>query len=216
MRQPPARATSLLLRLGPQDESFIGDLLEEYRSGRSRAWYWRQVLSAVLLSSARHVGAHPGRALLAVATGWTTLLLIFFALGDRTAEALASWLWHWDRQTAYGTQVWWPFHLTALLVSYTGFALSALAVVRLHRRHAGPMLAAYAASVVLMLAASAIVIDLLTRRNGAVPVPHTLFYVISVALPYLWRSGLVVAPVIILAAGLVACPPSRFRTPSDA
>ena len=37
MRKPPARATGLLLRLGPQDESFVGDLVEEYRAGRSRA-----------------------------------------------------------------------------------------------------------------------------------------------------------------------------------
>jgi hypothetical protein len=216
MRKLPACATGLLLRLGPQDESFIGDLIEEYGGGRSRAWYWRQVLSAVLLSSVRQIGAHPARALVAGTTGWATLLLFFFILGDRTAGGLAGWFWTWDRQTAYETQIWWPFWITALLVSYTGFALSGVAVVRLHRRHAGPMLVAYAVSMFLVLAASAVLIDVLTRRNGGVPVPHTLFYVISVALPYQWRSGLLLAPVFTLLVGLLGCPRSRFRRPSGA
>jgi hypothetical protein len=216
MRKLPACATGLLLRLGPQDESFIGDLIEQYGGGRSRAWYWRQVLSAVLLASVRQIGAHRARALVAVTTGWATLLLFFFILGDRTADGLAGWFWTWDRQTAYETQIWWPFWITALLVSYTGFGLSGVAVVRLHRRHTGPMLVAYAVSVLLVLAASAVLIEVLTRRNGGVPVPHTLFYVISVALPYHWHSGLLLAPVLILVVGLLGCPRSRFRVPSGA
>jgi hypothetical protein len=174
------------------------------------------VLSAVLLASVRQIGAHPARAFVAVATGWATLLLIFFILGDRTADGLAGWFWNWDRQTAYETQVWWPFAITALLVSYTGFALSALVVVRLHRPHAGPMLIAYAVSMLFVLAASAVLIEVLSRRNGGVPVPHTLFYVISVALPHHWRSGLLFAPMIILVVGLIGCPRSRLRVPSGA
>jgi hypothetical protein len=201
MRTAPAWATGLLLRLGPRDEAFVGDLVEEYGTGRSRLWYWRQVLSAVLLEAVRQVGSHPIRALGAVATGWATVLLVFFALGDRTANGLAGWLWGWDRQAAYATGVWWPFWATAVFVSYSGFALSALAVVRLHRRHAAPMLIAYAVSVAVVLAASAVLIEVLTRRHGGVPVPHALFYAISVALPYHWRSGLLLAPAIILAIG---------------
>jgi hypothetical protein len=201
MRKPPAWAAGLLLRLGPRDEAFVGDLVEEYGTGRSRLWYWRQVLSAVLVEAVRQAGSHPVRALGAVATGWATLLLVFVVLGDRTADGLAGWLWGWDRQAAYATGVWWPFGVTAVFVSYGGFALSALAVVRLHRRHAAPMLVAYAVSVAVVLAASAVLIEVLTRRHGGVPVPHPLFYVISVALPYHWRSGLLVAPAIILAIG---------------
>lgn len=214
MRRPPAYATGLLMRLGPHDESFIGDLVEEYASGRSRLWFWRQVMTAVLLTSARQVGAHPVRALVAVATGWATLLLVFFVLGDRTAEALSGWLWNWDRQTAYATQLWWPFQITAVLVSYAGFALSGLAVVRLNRSCSGPMLIAYAASVAVVLAASAVLIEVLTRRNGFVPVPHTLFYVISVALPYHWRAGLLLAPLVIVAASLMGRPLPASPPPS--
>jgi hypothetical protein len=209
--KPPAFATGLLLRLGRRDESFFGYLVDEYASGRSRAWYWRQVLGAILSGCARDVAAHPVRAVAAVATGWATLLLLFFALGDRTAESLAGWIWQWDRQTAYATQLWWPFQTIAVLVSYAGFTLSGLAVARLHRGHSGPMLIAYAVTVLLVLTASAVFLEVLIRRGAAVPVPHTLFYVISVALPSQWRTGLLLAPMVILGAGLIVGPVSEHR-----
>ncbi len=119
-------------------------------------------MSAVVLPSVRQIGADPARALVAVTTGWATLLLFFFILGDRTADGLASWFWNWDRHTAYETQVSWPFWLTAVFVSYTGFALSGLVVVRLLRRHTGPMLIAYAVSMLLVLAGSGVLIEILT------------------------------------------------------
>jgi hypothetical protein len=47
--QPPRAATWLLLHLGcsPNNAALVGDLDERYRRGRSRSWYWRQVLVAV-------------------------------------------------------------------------------------------------------------------------------------------------------------------------
>jgi hypothetical protein len=201
MRTPPAWTTRLLLDLGVPD-AFVGDLLEEYASGRSRRWYCRQMLSAVWLASSRNVGTHGTRTLLTVVAGWATLLVVFSIAGDRSAEALAGWIWNWDRRTAYQTGVWWPFQIAAVVVSYSGFALSALAVVRMNRRHAALMLIAYTASVVLVLALSAVLLEILIRQNGGVAVPHPLFYVVSVTLPYQWRSGLLLAPSIVLAIGL--------------
>ena len=210
MSKPPVLATALLQRLGPADESFVGDLVEEYAAGRSSAWYWRQVLSAVVLGSVRNVQADPMRVAAGVATGWLTLLG-FFLFGDVIAPAVAGWLWGWDRQTAYRTGAWGPFHIASLAVSYTGFALSALAVAISRRRHAGPGLLAFALSVLVALAASAVLIEVLSRLNGRVPVPHTLFYLISVALPYHWRSGLLLAPLTILIVGALAAAQSRGR-----
>jgi hypothetical protein len=129
---------------------------------------------------------------------------VFFIGGDRSANALAGWLWNWDRQTAYSNGLWWPFQIVAAFVSYAGFALSAVAVVRLNRRHAAAMLVAYTASVFIVLALSSVLLEILIRRNGAVPVPHTLFYIVSVTLPFHWRSGLLLAPAIVLIAGLFA------------
>jgi hypothetical protein len=91
------------------------------------------------------------------------------------------------------------------MVSYAGYVVSAVMVARVHRRQAGPMLMAYAASMFVALTASAVTIEVLSRLwNNRVPVPHTLFYVVSVVLPYHWRSGLVLAPATILIAGLLA------------
>ena len=164
------------------------------------------MLSAVVLSTIRDAGQAPVRTLGAAATGWLTVLTLFFVLGDRTADAVAGWLFGWNRIDAYTTQLWWPFQIVAVLVSYSGFALSGLAVATTHRRHAGSALIAYAVSVPLVLAMSAVVIEVLTRRYGNVATPHTLFYVISIALPYQWRSGLLLAPAVTLVAGLLACP----------
>jgi hypothetical protein len=57
--EPPPLATWLLnhLRHGDEDEALLGDLLEDFRRGRSAAWYWRQVLAAILvglLQALRH------------------------------------------------------------------------------------------------------------------------------------------------------------------
>jgi len=53
--KPPTLATWLLKRLnwGYHTEPLAGDLIEEYARGRSRAWYWRQVLIAILVSAKR-------------------------------------------------------------------------------------------------------------------------------------------------------------------
>jgi signal peptidase I len=47
---PPALATWLLQHcgVGYRGECLAGDLIEEYHAGRSRAWYWRQVLLAII------------------------------------------------------------------------------------------------------------------------------------------------------------------------
>ncbi len=43
---PPPLATWMLehLTFGCRKEELAGDLCEEFRSGRSEGWYWRQVL----------------------------------------------------------------------------------------------------------------------------------------------------------------------------
>jgi preprotein translocase subunit SecY len=48
--EPPSTATWLLKHLGRRNDALGGDLLEEYRRGRSAAWYWRQALTAIVVS----------------------------------------------------------------------------------------------------------------------------------------------------------------------
>jgi hypothetical protein len=58
--RPPALATKLLERLvsGPFAEALRGDLIEQYRQGRSASWFWRQVLIGVFSSVLRDIGSH--------------------------------------------------------------------------------------------------------------------------------------------------------------
>jgi hypothetical protein len=57
MQPAPAIATWLLKLFcsRAEDESLIGDLLEKYRQGRGRFWYWRQVAVIVFLRLSRIV-----------------------------------------------------------------------------------------------------------------------------------------------------------------
>ena len=54
-RQAPRLAVWLLTRFDAtgSNEPLAGDLLEEYRAGRSAGWYWRQVLAAIASGTAR-------------------------------------------------------------------------------------------------------------------------------------------------------------------
>lgn len=51
-REPPPAATWMLTHLGSghRNDALYGDLLEEFKAGRSEGWYWRQVLAACGIS----------------------------------------------------------------------------------------------------------------------------------------------------------------------
>ncbi len=51
---PPKLATWLLEKCycGSNKDSLVGDLLEEYQQGRTRAWYWNQITSAIVIAFA--------------------------------------------------------------------------------------------------------------------------------------------------------------------
>jgi hypothetical protein len=73
---PPRLAVALLERLAPRNEALAGDLAEEFRLGRSRTWYWRQVLAAVAAEFTSGVRAQPVLVARALVTGWLTLRVI--------------------------------------------------------------------------------------------------------------------------------------------
>jgi len=91
MRQPPRFATWLLNRLdcGNNVESLLGDLVESYRQGRSDAWYWRQVLRAVLTSACHHIGSHKLLALRAIVVGYVVSEALAYSTGALVSRFVA-------------------------------------------------------------------------------------------------------------------------------
>ena len=59
-KDPSAVATWILEHLCPggRNDALAGDLLEEFRQGRSSLWYWRQVLAAIAVGWAKALRAN--------------------------------------------------------------------------------------------------------------------------------------------------------------
>jgi hypothetical protein len=109
IRKPPRLANWLLNRSGVarQNPPLTGDLLEEFRNGRSAAWYWRQTLVVILTGLARNARL-----------GWRPLTGIVIGWAIQTEVALALWWFHFP---PYLSSAFWP--LTGIAASWLLFRL---------------------------------------------------------------------------------------------
>jgi hypothetical protein len=125
--------------------------MEQYREGRSAAWYWRQVLAAIAAGATQDVIGHKVIALRALVVGLT--LYILFAvpvawLSTTVQGRIESGL------IGCGPQTFWcqffsnPF--SAQLLVYSVCALSGWIVAKLHRRQAVGAVWVYSAGVLLL------------------------------------------------------------------
>jgi hypothetical protein len=73
--QPPIVAAWVLTHFGNRNEVLAGDLIEEYRRGRSAAWYCRQVVVALLIGYGKEIRTHKLLAVRALVIGWAALIL---------------------------------------------------------------------------------------------------------------------------------------------
>jgi len=80
--EPPRTAAWMLEHLTPKDcdEALAGDLLEDFRSGRTDGWFWRQALAAWTLAWGRYLSNR--RPLLVFAFLWSMLAPAWTALVD--------------------------------------------------------------------------------------------------------------------------------------
>ena len=188
----PKRALRILTLLAPGRHDLAGDLLEQFRHGKSNLWLWRQVIGAVIAASRQELQADRIGALKAVALGWAAMLIFFFVAGDllahsadQTVPRLLSYL------GANRGGILWLDRLRYIPPAVVGFVLSGWIVGR-------PVLF-YAASVFVALIVG---VTAIAWYAAPVTVPHTLFYVVILALPYWWWSGLLIVPLLILIGGL--------------
>jgi hypothetical protein len=202
MRQPPRVATMLLRRLAPPgEEALLGDPVEEYTAGRSGAWYTRQVVAAIIaIGTFRGITEHKLLALRAIAIGWIALLLFFAIAGDVLAGQSPHWIFnrmYYTGQRVFGADTWQVVRFVPAW--FCGFFIAGTLVGRTHRVHPAAMLAAFALSVLIVMAGAAIMVWVYPYPTR---VPHALFYVIFGALPYVWWVGFVLVPVLIFLAGV--------------
>ena len=185
-------ALRILRLLSPRSDALAGDLLERHRSGKSRLWLWRQVLAAIFAATWREWNTDRLGASRAVAVGWAAMLIFFFIAGDLLAhsadQTLPKLLGYLGAHRAANL---WLESLRYIPPTVIGCVLSGWIVGR-------PVLF-YAASVFIALCAA---VSALAWYAAPVAVPHTLFYVVVLALPYWWWSGLLIVPLLIMIGGL--------------
>jgi hypothetical protein len=142
---------------GPHRDAIIGDIVEDFRQGRSGAWFWRQSLAAVFLSNCRDMYEHKVLTVRSVLTGTAVLWLAKHLVWDPVRSvlpdlnaAVTTWLQtHGVDAVRFG---WLLNHLND--VAFTAkwcamFTAAGWAVAKLHKAHARSMLFAYLCAVLV-------------------------------------------------------------------
>jgi hypothetical protein len=123
---------------GYRVESLVGDLTEEYTSGRSTRWLWSQVLLAIARSYLRALRLFGPRFLCAVAIGWGALFL-----GITLLER--AWALFQHRPGAFGASESDDI-IVSLLELFIDLAAGRL-VARIYRPHQKLIVGAFATSI---------------------------------------------------------------------
>jgi hypothetical protein len=120
-------------------EPLIGDLLEEYRGGRSSLWYWRQVLIVIMLSTYREIRAHKSLAIRALAVTFFVyhfLWLVVVRMALNEIQRAVFWMFAGPR----GLPGWPPYYddFHRVLLTLAGVATGWI-VAKLHRQRGTAM-----------------------------------------------------------------------------
>ena len=111
------------------DPAVAGDLLQEYRGGKSTFWYWKEVIAAISVYSASTIWEHKWLTLRAIATGWLFSMVVI-RLGMR--DIVHPW---WD---GVAPPALYP------LIAYVPWMLNGWLIGRLHRPYSTAMVSAFA------------------------------------------------------------------------
>jgi amino acid transporter len=160
---------------GANNAAVAGDLEERYRQGRSRLWYWRQVLLAIIASAVQEICEQKVLTLRAIFTGWTLLLASGFLF--RTIVVYVNGILRLEYRWTSILLPAYP-HLSAgvliglsLTLSWSGWAGIGWILNRLYQPHQKAMVLAFSATV---LAALALTIFTLSRSPAAIAYPTWL------------------------------------------
>ncbi len=138
----------------------MGDLVEQFRRGRSSSWYWRQTVNAMFTGAIQDVREHKLLALRAVGIGVSSMWM-FWALASLPLRTI----WVLSNGGLYVGGHWMTLDYSwmhyrgylALLLIVVGSAGSGWIVARLHREHQTAMVLAFLAALVLAAAAQLVI-----------------------------------------------------------
>ena len=143
-------ATRLLERFANHNPALIGDLMEEYETGRSPFWYWRQVLTAIVVGSFGSIRAHKWLALRALVIGW-----VFLEAASRLAFPFTrdSLMWLLERGMVPRHMLFtYVFPLSTLLLIFIISVSGGWVVASTHRPYSTAMVLLLLASVMMRMA----------------------------------------------------------------
>jgi hypothetical protein len=168
-----AFAGFLLNRFGiPQEnECLMGDLVEEYGSGRSVLWLWHQTANAIASRVATDIRDHKALAIRAVATGWalqggwSELLILLHPLTLHSLQQPPQY----ERMVTF-LKLWLLLSLCAVTLwpVFVGWVVG-----KTHRAQQAAMVLAYASSWIVFSVVS-FSLDYAEIERGPVPIS---FYV---------------------------------------
>jgi hypothetical protein len=164
--QPPRIATLLLNRFAPNDP-LAGDLDEEYRAGRSAVWYWRQVLTAVLVASLRGRDWHDlfapqGMFMQVVMLGLVSVCVVF------TVKVTAVVIFR-DALMRVLSEPTLGLELVRIAVSFGISLLIGAIIARVHVRYPSAAVAAFSTSAMLWALANLYVLDGAGNLDSVLP-----------------------------------------------
>jgi hypothetical protein len=124
----PAVAEWLINHLIPESEAsaIAGDLLEQWRAGRSRLWFWRQLLAAVVICIWRDIQTHKKVAMSGIAIGMVSL----WGIAALTTVTLSSF-----GLLIHAVDWRWPHYIQLFTIAFTYTTASGWIVGRLHHTH---------------------------------------------------------------------------------
>lgn len=171
--QPPAIASWLLRHFTSSinSEAITGDLHERYNQGRSRVWYWWQVVVAIGVGTFKDIRGHKLLTLRALIVGW----FVFWFL--------------WGEFTQYHV----PFFITLLDHLFAG--LHAIGVVEPARAPAGylPPIYCYWALVTLSVWLLGLVCGGIVGGLHRRKISMVLAYATTISAFWIWK-GLTIRP----------------------
>jgi hypothetical protein len=177
---PPALATALLALIPPRTSAgLIGDLIEEYRNGRSRTWYWQQTIVALTMSAFREVRHHKFQAISAIVLGYSCGASLCYLTTSAAGKFVGPY-------TAVGAYLLF-LPLAFISATISGWILSGT--------HSRPMVLVFAIFCVIatVVALAVYVLFPWGPRIDRVPLPMT---VVTLAIDF------IIAPIGVLAGGL--------------